>query len=107
MELYDLSKNKTLNLSTSYYIPYIDGFPTRHSLNFILPKLAENIYMNIIINDYGYNQNYTISSIFEIYCNDNKINYEKKNLILERDNEYYFKYYPNQYEIIFNFIPIY
>ena len=63
--------------------------------------------MNIIINDYGYNQNYTISSIFEIYCNNNKINYEKKNLILERDNEYYFKYYPNQYEIIFNFIPIY
>ena len=107
LELYDLSKNKTLNLSTSYYIPYIDDFPTGQSINFILPKLVENIYINIIINDYGYNQNNTISPIFEIYCNNKKINYEMKNLMLEKQNEYYFKYYPNQYELILNFIPIY
>ena len=107
LELYDLTKNKTLNLSTAYYIPYINDFPSGHSINFILPKLVENIQINIKVNVYGFNKNNTTSSIFEIYNNNNKINYERNNLILEKDNEYYFKYYPNQYELIINFIDIY
>jgi len=107
LELYDLTKNKTLDLSTSYYIPYIDNLPLGQSINFILPKLVENIHISIIVNDYDYNQNKTNSSIFEIYRNSNKINYEKNNLLLGKDNEYYFKYFPNQYELIINFIPIY
>ena len=27
LELYDLTKNKTLNISSSYCIPYINNFP--------------------------------------------------------------------------------
>jgi hypothetical protein len=72
-----------------------------------MPKLDENIYMNIIINDYGFNENKTFFSIFEIYKEKNKINYEENNIILESGKEYYFKYYPNQYDLIINFIPIY
>ena len=106
LELYDLSQNKTLNKSSSYYIPYINNFPLEQSLNLILPKLEENLYMNVIINDYGFIDNKTISSIFEIYESQKKINYDKKALILEKDKEYYFKYYPNKNEILINFIPI-
>ena len=107
IELYDLTKNKTLNISSSYIIPYIDNFPSEQSINFILPKLEENIYINIIINYYNLIDNKTISSIFEIYKGKNKINYDKNYLLLEKDKEYYFKYYPNQYELIINFIPIF
>jgi hypothetical protein len=99
-ELYDLTKNKTLNSSRSYYIPYIEDFPSGQSINFILPKLEENILMNININDYGYNENNNISSIFEIYRNNNKIINENNLIIIEKDNEYHFKYYPNLYELI-------
>ena len=57
LELYDITKNKTLNISSSYYIPYIYNFSSEHTINFIMPKLDENIYMNIIINDYSFNEN--------------------------------------------------
>ena len=107
IELYDLTKNKTLNISSTYYIPYINNFPPEKSLNFILPKHELKTYINIIINDYGFVENKTIGSIFEIYEEQNKIKYENNNLILEKDKEYYFKYYPNQNELIINFIPIY
>ena len=112
LELYDLSKNKTLNISSSLIIPFISDFPFGNSLNFILPKIEEDNYINIIIYDnyYGLNENtinMTNSSIFEIYKNNEKINYENKNIILEKDNEYFFKYYPALYKIIVNFIPIY
>ena len=106
LELYDLAKIKTLNKSPSYYIPYINNFPSEQSLNFSLSKLEENIYMNIIINDYDFIENKTISPIFEIYEAQKIINYDKKALILEKDKEYYFKYYPNQNELLINFIPI-
>jgi len=107
LELYDLTKNKALNISSSYFIPYIDNFDSKHNINFILPKIEEDIYINIIINDFGFTENKNISSIFEVYKDKKSINYEKNNLILEKDKEYYFKYYPNQYELIINFIPIY
>ena len=107
LELYDLTKNRTLNTSSSYIIPYINDFPSEKNINFILPKIEEDIYINIIINDYGLAENNTISSIFEIYKNHTKINFEKNYLMLEKDNEYYFKYYPNQYELILNFVHIY
>lgn len=48
--LYDLTTNKTLNISSSYIIPYINNFPSEHNINFIIPKLEEIIYINIIIN---------------------------------------------------------
>ena len=69
--------------------------------------MDEQININIIINDYSFIENKTIASMFEIYEDNNKINYEKNNLILEKDKEYFFKYYPNQNELIINFIPIY
>ena len=107
LELYDLKKNKTLNISSSYYIPYIDNLPSEYNINFILPKMEDNIYIKIIINDYGFTENKNISSIFEIYKDENKINYENNILMLEKDSEYNFKYLPNQYELLINFIPIY
>ena len=107
LELYDLTKNKTLNILSSYYIPYIYNYSSENNLNFRLPKIGENIYINIIINDYGNSENKNISSIFEIYKEQNKINYTNNYLILEKGNEYYFKYFPGQYELIINFTPIY
>ena len=107
LELYDLTKNKTLNISSSIRIPYISDFPSEKSLNFVLPKLKENIYLNFLINNYGINQNITIPSIFEIYKGNKKIKYNNNYFILEKNNAYYFKYYPGEYELIINFIPIY
>ena len=107
LELYDITKNITLNISSSYYIPYVDNFPTEKNINLFLPKIEKNIYLNVIINDYSSFDKKNISSIFEIYQGKNKIYYENNYLLLEKDNEYYFKYYPNQYELLINFIPIY
>ena len=106
LELYDLTKNKTLNISSSFIMPYINNFTNEKNINFILPKIDENCYINIILNDYGINDNKTYSSTFEIYKNQSKVDYEKNYLLLEKNNEYYFKYYPNQYELIINFIQI-
>ena len=50
LELYDLTKNKALNISSSYIIPYIKNFPSEQNINFVIPKLEENFYINIIIN---------------------------------------------------------
>ena len=61
-------------------------------------KIEENIYINLIIND---------NSLDENISGNNKMNYLNNLLILEKDNEYYFKYYPGQYEPIINYIPIY
>ena len=107
LELYDLSKKKALNISSSYIFPYINDFPQEKTLEFILPKIKEDIYLNIIIYDYSSNKNITNSSIFELYKGNNKINYENNNIILEKNNEYNFKYYPDLYKLIINFIPIY
>ena len=68
---------------------------------------TQNTFINIIINDISLNETVKISSIFEIYKDNNKIDYETNLLILEKDSEYYFKYLPGQYELIMNFIPIY
>ena len=109
LELYDLSKNKTLDILSSYIIPDIIDFPLEYSLNFILPKIEEDTYVNIIIYGYGLFENITNltnSTKFEIYKNNDKINYTN-DLILEKNNEYYFKYYPGLYNLIINFIPIY
>ena len=115
LELYDLSKDKTLNISSSYIFPYIDDFPLENSLKFLLPKIEEDFYANIIIYDFdnGLIENITNIininnfSIFEIYENNDKINYENNSIILEKNNEYYFQYNPGQYKLIINFIPIY
>jgi len=111
LELYDLTKNKTLNISYSYYIPYISGFSLEKSLNFVLPKIKEEIYMNIIINDYISDKNMTNItnfSIFEIYKDNDIIDYKNTSaIILEKDKNYYFKYYPGEYKLIINFISIY
>ena len=107
LELFNLSNIKILNISNSYYFPYINNFPQNKSINYMLPKTEENIYLYIIINDFGLIENKNISSIFEIYKNKSQIYYEKNYLILEKDNEYLFKYYPNQYELIINFINIF
>ena len=72
-----------------------------------MPELEENIYLNFLIDNYGINQNITIPSIFEIYKGNNKITYNNNYFILEKNNEYFFKYYPGEYELIINFIPIY
>ena len=104
LELFDYSKNKELNLFSSYIIPYINNFPSGQSINIILPKIENNIYMNIIINNYGIDENKTLDSIFEVYNNKEKINYKNNYFLLEKDKKYYFKYYPNQYELIINFI---
>ena len=106
LELYDLTKNKILNIS-SYYLPYIGNFSSEKSIELILPTIEENIYVNIIINDYGLNKNKNISSVLEIYKNRNKIYYENNYLKLEKGNEYFFKYYLNQYELILNFVPVF
>ena len=107
LELYDITKNKTMNLSFSYYIPFINNNKSEIYINYLLPKIEENIYINIIINDYGSNKNISISEILEVYKDNNKTNYDKNYFMLEKDKEYYFKYYPNKYELIINFIPIY
>ena len=110
LELYDLSKNKTLNISSSYIIPYVGDFNLENSLSFILPKIENDTYANMIIYDYDLVENLTnktFSSRLKIYKNNDKINYHNNNIILEKNNQYYFKYYPDKYKIIINFIPIY
>ena len=107
LELYDSTKNKTLNISNSYRIPYISNFTSEKSLNFVLPKLEENIYLNFYINNYDVTENITITSIFEIFKGSNQLKYNNNYFILEKGNEYYFKYYPGEYELLINFIPIY
>ena len=91
LELYDLSKNKNLNISLSYIIPYLFDYPSENELNFILPIFEEDIYANIIIYDYEYNlvenitniTNLNYSTIFEIYKNKEKINYDNNKIILK------------------------
>ena len=46
LELYDISKEYVLNITSSYFIPLIDSLPPESSLNFRLPKIKENIYIN-------------------------------------------------------------
>ena len=41
LELYDLIKNKKLNTSCSYYIPYIGNSTLEKSIYFLLPKIEE------------------------------------------------------------------
>ena len=107
-EMCDLTKEKILDISSSYYIPLIEDFPSEKSLSFKLPKNEEDIYINILMYNYDNNNNdKNISSIFKIYKNNNIINYEKSLLILEKDNDYSFKYYPSNNELIINFIDIY
>ena len=81
LELYDLTKNKTLNISSFYIIPYIHYFNLGISLNFIVPKNKEDSYINIIIYDYILNKNETNSSIVEIYKNNELIDIENNSLI--------------------------
>ena len=111
LELYDLTQNKTLNISSSYIIPYISDFLVDNSLNFVISKIEEDTYINLIIYDNISNENLTninISSIFEIYKDNNIIDYENNSdIILEKNSEYYFKYYPGLYKLIINFVPIY
>ena len=107
IEIYDLEQEKILNMNSSYFIPFINNFPSEKNINFILPKIQENIYINVIINNYDKNDKNKISSIFEIYKNKAKIDYDKNILLLEKNNEFYFKYYPKEYELIINFIDIY
>ena len=107
LELYDFTKNKILNISSSFRIPYIYGYPLDNSLNFLIPKLEENIYANIIINEYNLNETQNNTSILELYKDNNKITYENSYLILENTSDYYFKFYPGEYELILNFIPLY
>ena len=111
LELYDLTKNKTLNINSSYCIPYIIDFPSENSLKLILPKIKEDTYINLIFYDGNFDDNITnitSSSILEIY-KDNKIidYYNNSNIILEKNSEYYFKYHPDLFQLIINIIPIY
>ena len=107
LELYDLTKNKTLNISSYYIIPYIQDFNLGNSLSFIIPKNIEDSYINIIIFDYILNENETNSSIVEIYKNNELIDIENNSFILEKNNEYYLKYFPAFNQLIINLIPIY
>ena len=54
-EIYDLTKEKILNINSSYFIPYINNFIQSKCFNFRLPKISEDIYINILINNYNDN----------------------------------------------------
>ena len=108
LELYDFTKNKTLNISSSsYIIPYIHDFNLGNSLNLILPKIKEDSYINFIIYDYILNENETNSSIVEVYKNNELIDIENNSLILEKNNKYCFRHFPDFNQLIINLIPIY
>ena len=100
IELLDLSKQKSLNINTSYYFPKISDLTASKEIIFSLPDIKENIYVNLMIG----NNNYSALKIYENNIELDLKEYELSNLILlDKNNKYYFKYILKDNELIINF----
>ena len=98
-ELIDLSKSKILNTNFSYYYPKIEDIESSKFMTFSIPKIEENTFINIMINN-------KICSLFEIYENNNKIKCDDNidnQILLIKGNRYDFKYYPYNNELAIHF----
>lgn len=101
IELLNFSLKKSLNMDNSYFFQKIENISLESNIYLSLPEIKEN--MNLII--FLINNN---CSAFEIYENNEKIKCEDElpsSIILQKNNKYYFKYYPyDNNELIINFL---